>query len=172
MRLLRLATAFMTVISIAGCGSIGTQFTTLAEPDSGDRARVRVVQAASAFVRAVPGKSCLDWSTPGAGTVIGGMVGASGYKGRKLDMPGTDLSKQFTSAEMYVAANKPITFAMLTGPESSLSCSVAAAFVPEKDKDYEVFFGMDRRVCVARVVSLSDPTTKVDFSRPEGSCKQ
>lgn len=172
MRITQLMAAFMTTLTVVGCGSLGTQFTTVAEPDSGDKARVRVVRAAPAFVRAIPGQDCLDWSAPGAGTVIGGMVGASGYKDRKIDMPVSALSKQYTSAEMYVAANKPIVFAMLTGPDGRLSCSVSATFVPEKNKDYEVFFGMDRKVCVANVVSLSEPNTRVEFSHPEDSCKK
>lgn len=171
MRFTYLAAMAAIVSTVAGCSSIGAQFTVAAEPESGDRARIRVVNAAQAFIRAVPERSCLDWAAPGAGTVIGGMMGSSGYKNRSLQMPATENSQAFVTAEMYAAANKPFSVALLTGPDSRVSCSVATTFVPEKDKDYEVFFGMDHKVCVVNVRSLTEPGTKVAFREPEKTCQ-
>lgn len=144
----------LMVTLLAGCGALPMQFKAAEEPTDGDRARLRVI--ADGFVRAVPGKRCIDWSAPGAGTVFGGIVGSSGYRGRSLGMPaGRQLSND-SKAEMYVAANRPITLVYMLGPENRYRCSVAFSFVPEKAQDYEASIQVDPPYCRGVVRSLTN----------------
>lgn len=116
--------------------SIGTQFKSLQEPEDGDRARVRV--SANMLVRATPGSRCMDWQKESTGTVLGGIVGSKGYRDRVLGIPDPKNGKRFDFAEFYVRADEPITFMLTNTPESRMRCSIAATFVPEKDRDYEI----------------------------------
>ncbi|MCL2076569.1 MAG: hypothetical protein FWH15_09090 [Betaproteobacteria bacterium] len=158
------------MVLLAGCASIGTQFKAFEEATDGDRARVRVI--GNALVKAVPNKSCADWSAPGAGTVLGGIVGSSGFSGRSLGMPPshnmpkvdkTEFSSWFyvavgetvehvslslhatkvNLAEFYVEAGKPVTLTLMTTPESNRQCNLSLTFVPDKDKDYEATMLVD-----------------------------
>ncbi|MEO8119658.1 MAG: hypothetical protein ABI606_10100 [Rhodoferax sp.] len=138
----RIILCFIFSVFAGGCADISTQFKQASEPpENAPRARLRVL--ANSLVKAVPGKDCIDWSAPGAGTVFGGIVGSSGYRGKSIDMPFKPQVNNSDFGEMYIAAGKPITLAFLTTPEGITSagrvyrCSVAGAFVPEKDKDYE-----------------------------------
>jgi hypothetical protein len=151
---------------LAGCGSISTQFKAASEPAETDaRARLRVV--AHSLVKAVPGKTCIDWSAPGAGTVFGGMFGSSGYRGRSLDMP-SPIGNKRSAGELYVAANQPITLAFVTTPEGipcgvgrTCHCSVAGSFVPEKDKDYQAVLQLLGNQCSFAVRELDADGTPV-----------
>ena len=121
---------------LAACASVGTQFSKMAEPDSGDRARVRVV--ANMLVKGVPNASCTDWSKAGAGTIFGGMLGSSGYRGRSLGMPNPQGVRDQNSGEFYVRANEPFAIALINTPDSRYRCSVSATFVPQKNTDYQI----------------------------------
>lgn len=69
----------LIAVILAGCGSMGAQFASIGEvSESEPHARLRVL-GGSGFVRGVPDSNCLDWSKPGAGTIIGGLVGAVGF---------------------------------------------------------------------------------------------
>jgi hypothetical protein len=132
--------AVLFALPVLGCSSLSTQFKAAAEPAEGDRARLRVI--ANVLVKAVPNKSCIDWDSPGAGTVFGGIFGSSGYRGRTLNIPALNANKN-DMGEMYVSADKPITLVMMTTPEGVgykgrlYSCSVSGSFIPQKDRDYE-----------------------------------
>ncbi|MFN3296943.1 hypothetical protein [Caldimonas sp.] len=160
------AVLIASVALLTGCGSISTQFKTASEPaETEARARLRV--KANSLVKAVPGKSCIDWSAPGAGTVFGGMFGSSGYRGRSLDMPGTT-SDRTSFGEMYVAAGQPITLAFLTTPEGigcgwgrACHCSVAGSFVPEPGKDYEAVLRLFPSQCTLDVRELGEDARPV-----------
>jgi len=136
------------VAVLGGCGSLETQFKQASEPmEDQPRARLRII--ANSLVKAVPGKSCIDWSSPGAGTVFGGGFGSSGYKGRTLNMPYPPNVKKSEMGELYVSADKPLTLAFLTTPEGISSggrtyhCQVSGTFIPGKDKDYEASLILD-----------------------------
>ena len=162
--------AFLLLSSLSGCGGMPIQFTKAAEAQDGPRARLRVLEA-SAFIDGIPGKSCVDWDTPGAGTVVGGLFGSRGYRGRSLGIPGGPADKD-AAAGLAVAANVPYTLVLSTGPESSVSCRVAGSFVPEADKDYEARMRLDLRnkVCSMQVVELGALPRPVPVQRAE-RCK-
>lgn len=149
-----LSLGLLAISALSGCAGIGTQFRPVAEPTDGARARLRVI-GGGAFIKAVPGKSCIDWSSPGAGTVIGGIVGSNGYRGRSLGMPDAP-AKMDEAAELTVAAGEPFTLALVTGSESSLSCFIAGSFVPEAGKDYEARMQLDVRnkMCTMRLAEI------------------
>ncbi len=128
------------LLALGACSSVGSQFAKMSEPESGERARVRVVS--NMLVKGVPESDCLDWRKPGAGTVFGGMVGSSGYRGRSLNMPDpNNVSGKRSSAEFYVRAGKPITLQLLNTPDSYQTCSLAISFVPKAGGSYEVAMG-------------------------------
>ncbi|MBN6208261.1 hypothetical protein [Ralstonia flatus] len=139
--------------ALSACSSLGTQFKSAEEAADGPRARLRV--SGNVLVKAVPNKDCIDWSAPGAGTVLGGIVGASGYRGRSLGMPGAEKLGRAPMGELYVAAEQPFTLVLLTTPESRQQCSVAATFVPKADVDYEARLVLEKGACVASVSNVS-----------------
>jgi hypothetical protein len=141
----------------AGCADMSTQFKQVAEPQEGmPRARLRIFS--NSLVKAVPEKDCIDWSAPGAGTVFGGIVGSSGYRGKSIGMPFKPQADTSDFGEMYIAAGKPITLVFLTTPENRYRCSVAGTFVPEKDKDYEakLWLTPSESQCVFRLSQLGE----------------
>ena len=147
-----------TVLALAGCASIGTQFTKMAEPESGSRARVRI--AANMLVRGMPESACVDWRKPGAGTVFGGIVGSSGYRGRSLDMPNPNGKAGHGSGEMYVRGGAPVTYVLSNTPESIMLCDIAVTFTPQENRDYELSMqtgvqGTTRSVCTAQVMDIT-----------------
>jgi len=146
------------------------------------RARVRVM--ANNFVTAIPNSSCIDLSIPESGTIFGGIVGSSGYRGRSLDMP-PGMSNAYTDGqgEFYVAANEPLTLNFFPTPEVRNACNIALSFVPEKDQDYEAVLFLRREalgpvpflsfpgggtMCYASVISLTQPDKPVAFTRATG----
>ncbi|MBH5329730.1 hypothetical protein H9Q10_08620 [Eikenella sp. S3360] len=149
------------LLALGACSSVGTQFAKMSEPESGERARVRVV--ANMLVKGVPESDCLDWRKPGAGTIFGGMVGSSGYRGRSLNMPDPhNVSGSRRSAEFYVRAGKPLTLQLLNTPDSWQTCSLAISFVPQAGHNYEVAmitgqvdYQPDLGYCAARVFDLN-----------------
>lgn len=76
----------LPLCALSGCtylSAVGTQFKKMEEPQDGERARIRVVGNYVAM-RGTPGSSCMDYRKKGAGTVIGGFIGSTGYRGRSL----------------------------------------------------------------------------------------
>jgi hypothetical protein len=154
---------FALVASVAGCASLSTQFKQASEPSETEaRARLRIIS--NSLVKAVPGKSCIDWDTPGAGTVFGGIFGSSGFRGRLLNIPHLGAGKpESESGEMYVAAEKPLTLVFLTTPEGISSggrtyhCSVAGAFIPQRNKDYEAELRLEpsSKQCIFKLSELA-----------------
>lgn len=147
------------ILALSACGSIGTQFTKMSEPTDGERARVRVV--ANMLVRGVPEKACLNWKQDGAGTVFGGIVGSSGYRGRSLKMPNPNNFKGRSMGEMYVRAGKPVTYALSNTPESRMRCNIAVTFTPEANHDYELTMNTNRSGafesrCSAQVTDITN----------------
>ena len=161
-RFIKKVTCGFVIIALSACSSLSTQFTKAEEPKDGQKARLRIV--ANMLVKAVPNKSCIDWSAPGAGTVFGGIVGSSGYRGNKIGIPGAEKYKK-SSGEMYIAANQPFTLVLLSTPDSRYRCSVAGSFVPEANKDYEASVSINSRVCEIRIIGLSDGNKPVDVQK-------
>ncbi len=156
MKIERYIAAICAAGALSACGSLSTQFRTADEAVDGPHARLRV--SGNVLVKAVPNKDCIDWDAPGAGTLLGGIVGAGGYRGRSLGMPGAEKLDRASMGELYVAAEQPYTLVLLTTPESRLQCSVAATFVPKADVDYEARLVLDKGACVASVSTVSgDP---------------
>jgi hypothetical protein len=152
---------------MTGCSSIKTQFSAAEEPSDGERARLRIT--ANMLVKAVPNRNCIDWNAPGAGTVFGGIVGSSGYRGRSLGMPGTP-AKGDGSGEMYVRAEQPFTLVLQSTPESRYRCNISGFFVPKANQDYEAVLNQGRldlnhSVCTLRIINLNAPDQPVDFER-------
>jgi hypothetical protein len=159
-------------VLFSGCGHLSTQFKPMSEPQEGvPRARLRVL--ANALVKAVPERDCIDWRTPGAGTVFGGIVGSSGYRGKSLDMPFKPRASASDYGEMYIAAGKPITLVFLTTPESNYRCSVAGTFVPEKDKDYEARLWLNSSVgqCVIDIGQLGETPLPINV-KAASTCRR
>ncbi|VVE07396.1 hypothetical protein PTE30175_02384 [Pandoraea terrae] len=157
----------LTVLALAlsGCSGISTQFRPAAEALDGDRARLRVI--GNGLVKAIPGKSCIDWSSPGAGTVLGRLVASNGFRGRQIGMPSSRYADPADSAELYVAANQPITLMILTDPAHFYSCGVAVTFIPKKGHDYEALLELNSSFCSAKVVSLTEPHSAVNAAKAE-----
>lgn len=154
------------LLFLASCGSITAQFKQASEANENQpKSQLRII--ANSFVKAVPDKNCIDWGSPGAGTVFGGMVGSDGYKGRSLNMPFPPASvKSSNMAEMFIAANKPITLVFQTGAESAYFCSISGSFIPEKEKNYEATLMMDesRGRCFFNLIELGEIRVPIKIS--------
>lgn len=90
---LRWAVLAASVAGVAGCGTAAKlrSFSSLyAEPTDGPVAQLRIL--ANGMVRAVPGQSCVDWRSPGAGIMIVPRKGFTSHNGRDLGMPKPDTS--------------------------------------------------------------------------------
>lgn len=90
------------------------------------------------LVKGIPNSTCIDWNKAGAGTIFGGILGSSGYRGRSLGMHNPENLSARNSGEFYAVANQPITLALLDTPDSRLNCSISASFTPVVGKDYQV----------------------------------
>lgn len=163
--------SIVIVLTLSGCSAL-RENVVVSEPDSGARARIRVViplsSAAYRGVRAYPGSRCVSHRLPGNGMVVN-MQMILGFEknlnGRKLGIPETDLSqdKDYVSAEIYAAAEQPISFSYLkpaseivNGPYSTIypdGCGLSVSFVPAAGADYELDFEAAAQ-CVAHAVEL------------------
>ena len=154
--LLCLATAFL-----AGCGNIAAvkSFnTSYASPASGETARLRVV--ANGMVRAVPGLSCVDWYSPGAGVVVSAQDGFADRNGETLGMPPAVTSFKGTTSEVLIPAGKPFTLHFLDGGTRTSydrvqNCVAMLQFTPQAGADYEF-------------VAMGYSTCTLDLSRVQG----
>ena len=168
---LRFAIFLSQLALLVGCGALTAQFKQAEEAkENQPRAKLRII--ANSFVKAIPNKDCIDWEAPGSGTVFGGIVGSSGYRGRSLDMPLPPSSVNPAGmGEMYVAANKPITLVFETGPDSSYFCSVSGSFTPEKEKNYEATLVLDipKNKCFFRLNELQETRIPIKISEAK-SC--
>lgn len=147
-----LAIGFTSLVMV-GCSSIGTQFVKMSEPTSGERARMRV--HTNMLVKGVPESSCVDWSKEGAGTIFGGIVGSSGYRGRTIDMPNPNNLPSKKSGEFYIRADKPFTTVLVTPPDSRAQCSIAVSFVPKENHDYEMTMSLNKKGVISPKVTCS-----------------
>ena len=153
---------------LGACSSVGTQFSKMDEPAAGERARVRV--AANMLVKGVPESACVDWRKPGAGTIFGGIVGSSGYRGRSIGMPDPNQLTGRHSGEFYAAGGKPLTVSLINTPESRMRCTISITFVPQTGRDYEITMGTaiqrqgfgkpDKSACSASVADITGGQSK------------
>ena len=134
----------LLTIALCGCGNIAAvkSFNTpYGSPTSGDTARLRVI--ADGMVRAVPGKDCVDWYSPGAGVIAVPQKGFADRNGESLGMPkGATAMQGDVVSEVLVPAGKPFTLHFLDGGRGSYNsvtnCLGMFYFVPQKGADYEV----------------------------------
>lgn len=159
--------------ALTGCGNIAAvkSFNTpYASPTSGDTARLRVV--ANGMVRAVPGKDCVDWYSPGAGVIAVPQNGFADRNGEMLGMPaGVAVNGGDAVSEVLVPAGKPFTLHFLDGGRSASygsvqNCLGMFSFVPDKGADYElVVHGYD--ACGGALTRLDKPEVTVPQRKAE-----
>lgn len=130
---------------LSGCGNIAAvkSFNTkFASPTSGETARLRVV--ANGMVRGVPGLSCTDWYSPGAGVIAVPQKGFADRNGETLGMPDAKaVPAGSVSSEVLVEAGKPMVLTFLdggraTGYNQKTTCLGMFTFIPTAGADYEV----------------------------------
>lgn len=167
---MKLFFVFIVAFAMTGCASLGAQFKKAAEADEGqDRARLRILATHKSIIKAVPEMECLDWSSPKAGVILGGVFSSRGYNKQAIDIPYIQNRQNMHWAELYVAADKPISiyYSGSSYNRKEYTCDLAITFTPKPYHDYEVraiIGGIGRVQCFLDVVSLSDPEP-VDFSR-------
>jgi hypothetical protein len=165
--------ALLLAATLGACGSMGAQFASIDEARStAPQARLRVL-GGNGFVRGIPEANCLDWSKPGAGTIIGGLVGSGGFRDRSLNMPDAQRIGGSPFAEIHVAAGKPFVLVFMTGPESRRSCSIAGTFIPEEGQDYEAEAQMGSNECHIRIQKYTATGTwEPVFIQRASSCRR
>ncbi|SUO97075.1 hypothetical protein [Suttonella ornithocola] len=150
----------ITLLGLTACADIGTQFTQMSEPNNGERARMRVT--ANMLVKGIPDSSCINWSKPGAGTIFGGIVGSSGYRGRSLGMPNpNNIALGRHSGEFYLTANQPFTVVLLNTPDSRQKCQIGLTFTPEPQHDYDLLMqtadkDLTHSICSAIIYDITN----------------
>lgn len=155
---------------LTGCASLGTQFKKAAEADETQaRTRLRILAEQQSTIKAVPEMECLDWSSPKAGVVLGGGFSSGGYNDVDIDMPYAENRKDMYWAELYVAANKPISISYVGSGyrNKQYRCDLSITFVPKDNHDYELrarLIDVGRVSCTMNVVDLTS-SERVDFSR-------
>ncbi len=139
MKILRVAPAMLLVV-LGGCGQVSNirSFSTAyTSPQAGETARLRVVS--DGMVRAVPGRNCLDWTSPGAGVMVSAQSGFTDRNGERLGMPGmAPRSADAVSSELVIPANKPIAFHYLAQQRYARQCFNTLSFVPRPGVDYQL----------------------------------
>ena len=166
----------LPLCALSGCtylSAVGTQFKKMEEPQDGERARIRVVGNYVAM-RGTPGSSCMDYRKKGAGTVIGGFIGSTGYRGRSLGMPNPNDSTKGMFSEFYVRANEPVTLE-IAADITMANCSFPATFIPEAGHDYELQLGLQSSgggsVCSIKGSEITGGVSKPLLSlRKTGEC--
>lgn len=133
---------------LTGCGNLANvraYSTPYAEPQGGDTARLRVIS--NGMVRAVPGRDCIDWRSPGAGVMVVQQSGFANRNGQVLGMPPSAVAAQLQGAgmarsELKIPAGKPTAFNFQSqGSVSggySYSCQKSFRFTPQAGKDYQM----------------------------------
>ncbi len=162
----KLAGLSACVLALAGCGTAAMlkSFSSLyAEPSGGQVAQLRIY--ANGMVRAVPGKSCIDWNAPGAGIMIAPRKGFSSHNGRDLGLPKTLIVHKPVSSlgslittELRAAAGQPIAFSFDSEGYRSgnyrRSCNVSFYFIPSAGANYQVLLADTAKECRVEVSEL------------------
>lgn len=151
---------------LAGCGNIATvrSFSTpYAEPVGGDIARIRIIS--NGMVRAVPGKTCVDWRSPGAGVMVSAQKGFADLNGRDLQMP-KDLSgsiiipkqSKIERSELRISANTPIVLNFISqgyvSAGNKYACHGSLSFVAKAGANYEALFLEQGSQCLSEIREL------------------
>ncbi|MDE1168966.1 MAG: hypothetical protein PW845_27180 [Pseudomonas sp.] len=143
-----LTCACAAALLLAGCGNLANvraYSTPYGEPQSGDTARLRVIT--NGMLRAVPGRDCIDWRSPGAGVMAVTQSGFANRNNQVLGMPpGTiEVHAQGDSVartELKIPAGKPTAFNFQSEGSVSggyrYSCQQSFRFTPEAGKDYQL----------------------------------
>lgn len=155
---------------ISGCGNIAVvrSFSTpYAEPVDGEMARIRVIS--DGMVRAVPGKTCVDWRSPGAGVMVSAQKGFANLNGRNLGMPKNisryiedPESQGIVQSELRISAGKPIVLNFI-GQGHAFSghkhaCHESMSFVPKAGAYYEALFLESGSYCLSEISELASST--------------
>jgi hypothetical protein len=156
------------LLTLVLCGCSTVESTTAAEPQSGERARLRVIS--NYAVLAFPEKACFNANVPGAGVVFCSGLCNAGFKGRSLGMPvGTTPVDKGDAAEFYVRAGKPLTLG-ISYMTRRRDCAIAGWFVPEANQDYEAVGKVDGSTCSIRVWKIGNPNANVPLRKASGEC--
>ncbi|WP_171962504.1 hypothetical protein [Bordetella trematum] len=163
------------LVALAACGTAAKlkSFSSLyAEPADGPVAQLRIY--ANGMVRAVPGKACIDWNSPGAGIMIAPRAGFVNHNGRDLDLPKnlhvykpvSTLGKLITT-ELRASAEQPISFSFDSEGYRSgnhrRSCNITFSFVPKPDANYQVLLADTGKECRIEVSELRPIGNRFDL---------
>ncbi|MFJ2987758.1 hypothetical protein ACIPF8_07815 [Collimonas sp. NPDC087041] len=161
--------ALASIGLVTGCGNIATvrSFSTpYAEPSgAGDVAQIRVIT--NGMVRAVPGQSCINWRSAGAGVMVAAQKGFANLNNRDLQIPKTQSETKvlisgdssIARSELRISANMPITLnfmsqGYISGP-NRYSCQKSLSFVPKNGENYEAIFLEQGSQCLSKISMIS-----------------
>lgn len=136
----KVAGLVLGLVLLGGCGTFSNvaSFSTPYKSEVADEgARVRVVS--DGMVRAVPGRDCLDWRSPGAGVMVSAEKGFAERNGESVGMPvGDRLPSGFVSSEFTLAVGKPVAFHYIGPSQLGRQCFGSMTFVPKAGTDYQL----------------------------------
>lgn len=150
-----LMTVSCTALGMVACGTmqaVKSFSTPYQAPDSGDRARLRVVSF-DGMVRAVPRSNCVDWRLPGAGVMVSSTKGFANLNDQKLGMPPGSMpdmqsaNRVVAVSELYIPAGEPFVIHYLSQGTGQHQCAVSRTFVPAAGEDYEATFTQVGQMC-------------------------
>lgn len=130
----------LALVLLGGCGTFSNvaSFSTPYKSQNTDEgARMRVVS--DGMVRAVPGRDCLDWRSPGAGVMVSAEKGFADRNSESVGMPvGDRLPSGFVSSEFTLAVGKPVAFHYVGPSQFGKQCFGSMTFVPKAGMDYQL----------------------------------
>lgn len=167
-RIIQIAT-LASIGLVAGCGNIATvrSFSTpYTEPSgAGDVAQIRVIT--NGMVRAVPGQTCINWRSPGAGVMVAAQKGFANLNNHDLQMPKAQSEttvlisgdSSIARSELRVSANTPVTLnfmsqGYISGP-NRYSCQKSLSFIPKHGENYEAIFLEQGSQCLSKIRMIS-----------------
>ncbi len=130
-----------------------------AEPDTGPRARMRIVT--NGVIRLIPDADCHDESKGVGGIAANNgmtLMSDSHLNHQKLGMPGQNMEAHVMVSEVYIQAGKPINIDFMAqqdaGNGNAWLCASDWTFVPEEGKDYEVQGRQYGSQCILKATTL------------------
>lgn len=174
------------VAALTACGTVAKlkSFTSL-YGESTDDPVAQLSIYANGMVRAVPGKACIDWNSPGAGIMIALRAGFVNHNGRDLGHPKnlhvykpvSTLGKLITT-ELRASAEQPISLGFESEGYRSgnhrRSCNIAFSFFPNSDVNYQVLLADTGKECRVEVSELRPIANRFDLiaveTRVAGLC--
>ncbi len=160
--------ALAFVSALTGCGNIATMqsfSTPYQEPSGSDLAQLRVFT--NGIVRAVPGQSCINWRSAGAGVMVAAQKGFANLNNHDLQMPkrlaennfSVTGNSKFARSELKITANAPITLNFISigylSGVNKYACHKSLFFIPKSGENYEAVFLERGSQCLTEVRAVS-----------------